>query len=391
MAVSVLGGATRSQLAARSGLARSTVSARVRELVDAGLLVPAGRARSTGGRRAAGLAFAPGAGLVLAIELGSTHFHWQLCRLSQEVVAGAEGACEIGRGAGDVLGRVFAGVDEALGTAGGQEGPLRACAMGFPGPVDFLRQRSSGPPHTAGWDEAPLSELVGSRAGGVPVLVDNDANVMALGEHRAAWEAEGVHNLLFVKYGTGIGCGVVADGRLLRGAGGTAGEVGHMHVAGAASEELCSCGADNCLEVLAGGRALVRRMRAEGYDVSTAAEVARLVQAGDAVATNAVRDAGRVLGELMSGIVNFVNPAVIVTGGSIGGLGDALLTGLRETVYAQATMFSTRDLRIVPSRLGRDAGPRGAALLALELAFDAALSHTAMAGGTGPAAGKGAK
>lgn len=135
--------------------------------------------------------------------------------------------------------------------------------------------------------------------------------------------------------------------------------------------------------MLASGKALVRGLRAQGYEVATATEVAQLVLSGDVVAMNAVRDAGRALGEIMGGIVNFFNPSVLVTGGSIGSLGVPLLAGLREAVYAQATMFSTRHLRIVPSRLERDAGPRGATLLALELAYDEAIRRSMTVDGFG--------
>jgi len=386
--VSSLGQTTRPELVAQSGLPRSSVAARVKELLEAGLLVETGQAESTGGRRATGLAFPQDMGVVLAVELGSTHARWTVSTLSQEVVAGAELAVTISAGARAVLGRVANSVSAALDGAGMSKGAIRACALGFPGPVDFRAGRVTGPPNMAGWDHAPLPELMAEWVD-APAVVDNDVNIMALGEYRAMWRPEGVENLLFIKHGTGIGCGIIADGEVFRGADGTAGEVGHMRVAGAQSTELCSCGGSNCLEVLASGKALVRRLRSQDYEVATATDVAQLVLRGDAVAMNAVRDVGRALGELMSGIVNFFNPSVIVTGGSIGSLGVPLLAGLREAVYAQATMFSTRHLRIVPSRLGRDAGPRGATLLALELAYDAAIRQSMTADDSGFEAAKG--
>ncbi len=385
--VSATASTTRPQLGAQSGLPRSSVASRVKELMDAGVLVETGQAESTGGRRATSLEFPEGIGVVLAVDLGSTHARWRLCTFAQEVVAEDGLATDIGRGATAVLGPVVSQATGALAGAGPGVGPLRACALGFPGPVDFREGRVSGPPNMAGWDNAPLPQLMGEWLG-APTVVDNDVNMMALGEHRAKWAPEGVDNLLFVKHGTGIGCGVIADGRLYRGADGTAGEIGHMHVAGATTTEQCSCGGHNCLEVLASGRALVRQLRARGYEVSTAAEVAQLVLRGDIGAMDVVRDAGRALGDLVSGIVSFFNPSVIVTGGSIGALGTPLLAGLRETVYGQGTMFSTRHLRIVPSRLGADAAVRGATLLALELAYDAVLAQLKTPGGT-LAAGKG--
>ncbi len=380
--VSAAGQTTRPELVAQSGLPRSSVAARVKELLDGGLLVETGQTESTGGRRATGLAFPPDMGMVLALELGSTHARWRVSTFAQEVVAGAELTVTISAGSRKVLGQVAASVSAALEGVGVSKGAIRACALGFPGPVDFRVGRVTGPPNMAGWDHATLPELMADWMG-APAVVDNDVNIMALGEHRAVWRPEGVDNLLFIKHGTGIGCGIIADGEVFRGADGTAGEVGHMHVAGSQSTELCSCGGNNCLEVLASGKALVRRLRAHGYEVATATEVAQLVLSGDVVAMNAVRDAGRALGEIMGGIVNFFNPSVLVTGGSIGSLGVPLLAGLREAVYAQATMFSTRHLRIVPSRLGRDAGPRGATLLALELAYDEAIRRSMTVDGFG--------
>jgi predicted NBD/HSP70 family sugar kinase len=367
--VSASGAASRPKLAEASRLARSSVSERIRELVDMGLLVEAGKVESVGGRRATRIEFAEGTGLVLALELGSTHAKWRLADFAGRVVAEAAFGIVMAQGADQVLPLVDKGVRAALDERCLKIECLVSCAIGFPGPLDFARGSVMGPPNMTGWDEAPIPELFAKWLP-VPTIVDNDVNVMALGDYEAKWRGEGTHDLLFVKYGTGIGCGVVADGKVYRGADGTAGEVGHTPVAGVELPEMCSCGSRNCLEVVASGRALVSRLKAQGRDVEAAADVARLVVQGDLVAMNMVREAGRALGAVMTGIVNFFNPDAIIMGGSIGSLGSSLLAGMREAIYGQAAVFSTRRLRILPSHLGSEAGLRGATLLAWDLGYE---------------------
>ncbi len=367
--VPATGGASRPKLAEASRLARSSASERVRELVDMGLLVEAGKAESMGGRRAKRMEFSSGVGLVLALELGSTHAKWRLADFAGRVVAEDAFGVVMTNGADQVLALVDKAVRVALEERGLKVERLASCAIGFPGPLNFATGRVMGPPSMTGWDEAPVPELFAKWLP-VPTVVDNDVNVMALGDYEAKWRGEGTHDLLFVKYGTGIGCGVVADGKVYRGADGTAGEVGHTLVAGVDLPDLCSCGGRNCLEVVASGKALVGRLKAQGHDVETAGDVARLVVQGDVVAMNLVREAGRALGAVMTGIVNFFNPDAIIMGGSIGSLGSSLLAGMREAIYGQAAVFSTRRLRILPSHLGGEAGLRGATLLALDLGYE---------------------
>jgi predicted NBD/HSP70 family sugar kinase len=348
------------------------VSLRVRELLEAGLLVELGETEKTGGRRAGRVSFPADAGVVLAVELGSTHARWRLADFAAAPLADGGFPIVIASGAETVLGPIEAEVLQALERLGLDVTAVRSCAVGFPGPVNFADGRVTGPPNMAGWEHAPVSALLAKWVQG-PVVVDNDVNVMAWGEYDANWRKEGVHDLLFIKHGTGIGCGIIACGQIYRGFDGTAGEVGHIAVADVEPPLMCSCGGRNCLEVVASGGALVKRLREQGYSVETASDVSRLVQQGDLLAMSMVRDAGKALGATMSAIVSFFNPAVIVMGGSLGALEISLLAGMREATYAQATMFSTRHLRIVPSALGPEAGLHGATLLALDLAYDSAI------------------
>jgi predicted NBD/HSP70 family sugar kinase len=366
------GATTRTELAAWCGLPRSSVSLRVRELLGAGLLVELGEMEPTGGRRAGRVGFPPGPGVVLAIELGSTHARWRLADFAAAPLMDGGFPIVIASGAEEVLSPIEGDVRQALDRLGLPIEAVRSCAVGFPGPVNFADGRVAGPPHMAGWDQAPVAALLSKWVQG-PIVVDNDVNVMAWGEYDAKWRQEGTHDLLFIKHGTGIGCGIIANGQIYRGHDGTAGEVGHICVTDVEQKVMCSCGSDNCLEVVASGGAIVKKLKAQNYQVETAGDVSRLVVQGDLVAMSLVRDAGKALGAVMSGIVSFFNPAAIVMGGSLGALEISLLAGMREATYAQATMFSTRHLRIVPSYLGPEAGLHGATLLALDLAYDAAI------------------
>ncbi len=365
------GMATRSELAALCALPRSSVSLRVRELLDAGLLVELGDTEQTGGRRAGRLGFGPGTGAVLAIELGSRHARWRLSDLAGAPLAGGAFPIVIESGDEKVFKPVEVEVRQALDRLELSVDMVRSCAVGFPGPVNFADSHV-GPLHFANWGNGPVSSQLAKWVQG-PIAIDNDVNVMAWGDYNAKWRREGVHDLLFIKHGSGIGCGIIASGQVYRGYDGTAGEVGHIAVADVDPPVICRCGSKNCLDVVASGSALLKQLKARDYRVETVADVSRLASEGDPVVVNMVREAGRALGTVMSAVVSFFNPAIIVMGGSLGALEISLLAGVRESIYAQATMVSTRDLRIVTSALGPEAPLYGATLLALDLAYDSAI------------------
>jgi predicted NBD/HSP70 family sugar kinase len=195
------------------------------------------------------------------------------------------------------------------------------------------------------------------------VLVDNDVNIMALGEHWTNWRD--TDHLLFVKVGTGIGSGIVAGRAIHRGAEGAAGDIGHIRVGGH-DDVTCRCGNTGCLEAVAGGRALARRLSEIGIEAQDSRDVVRLVRAGEPPAVRMVREAGRSLGEVLAASVNFFNPAVIVIGGDVAEAHEQLLAGVREVVYQRSLPLATRHLRVVPSALGDRAGVTGAAVMVIE-------------------------
>ncbi len=251
--------------------------------------------------------------------------------------------------------------------------------IGLPGPVDFNGGVPVSPSIMPGWDGYPVRDAV-ARELGVPVQVDNDVNVMALGEQHSG-VARSARDYLFVKVGTGIGCGIVVDNRLYRGIDGSAGDIGHIRV-----EEYgptCACGNTGCLEAFFGGAALAREaMTAARSGHSpvlaellasrgelTAAEVGIALARGDAQAQQLVRDGGRRLSQVLAGLVSFFNPGLVVIGGDVSLLGHALLAEVRGVVYRRSLPLATRNLPVVLSELGGSAGVIGAARLVSDTVY----------------------
>ena len=352
---------TRADLARHTGLARSTVAQRVGALLASGLVLEAGGSPSTGGRPATMLAFNEQAGVVLVADLGATHARLAVTDLAGRPLAERAGDLDIARGPDAVLTWVSARFDELLQKTGRAPEDVRGIGIGVPGPVEFDAGRPVNPPIMPGWDGYDIPGWFADR-NGAPVLVDNDVNIMARGEHWVHWRD--TSHLLFVKVGTGIGCGIVADCHIHRGARGAAGDIGHIRATG--EDVICACGNVGCLEAVAGGHALAMRLAASGVEASNSRDVVRLVHEGNVSATQMVRAAGRTLGEVLAGTVNFFNPAVIVIGGDIAEAHAQLLAGVREGIFSRSLPLATRDLRIVPSRLGDRAGVTGAAITAIE-------------------------
>jgi predicted NBD/HSP70 family sugar kinase len=353
---------TRAELIELSGLARSTVAGRVDALLASGLVVPSGEAASTGGRPPARFAFNPSARVVLAADAGATHLTVGLTDLSGRVLGSTTAALDIAEGPDRVLGAIASSGRDLLGRAGRAAADLAGTGVGLPGPVEHSTGRPNHPPIMPGWDEYDVVGHLTAELGG-RVLVDNDVNIMALGEYATAY-ADARH-LMFVKVATGIGAGIISDGRLHRGAQGAAGDLGHVQTP-SGSDVVCRCGNTGCLEAIASAAAVAERLRAQGIEAAGSADVVGLVRAGNVAATNAVRQAGREIGAVLAACVSLLNPAVIVIGGSLAQAGDSLLAGVREVVYGRSLPLATTDLRIVTSRTGADAGVIGAATMVIQ-------------------------
>ena len=367
---------TRGELGMVTGLARSTITQRVDVLKAAGLVVELGEAApSTGGRPPSLLEFNADAGMVFAADLGATHSRVSLTNLAGESLAGATTEMDINIGPLEVLGWLEQTSKELMEDVGRPLSDLRAVGIGLPGPVDFAHGMAVNPPIMAGWHNFPVGEHCRAIYG-VPVLVDNDVNIMALGEY---WVMDPkIEDFIYMKVGTGIGSGLILGGRLHRGANGAAGDIGHVR---ATSEDvLCRCGNNGCLEASAGGAALAAHLRDRGYKADGARDVVRLVEEGNREATRSVRAAGRLIGQVLASTVNLLNPTMIMVGGDIARAEAQLLAGIREVVYQRSTTLSTTDLQITVSSLGDRAGVTGAAAMAIEHILDPASVDLTMAG-----------
>jgi predicted NBD/HSP70 family sugar kinase len=353
---------TRNELIAVTGMSRSTVLQRVNLLLASGLVHEGGSSRSLGGRPPAALSFNDRAGVVVAADLGASHGRVAVTDLAGRPLAERNEPIAIADGPEAVLGWLRSTVHSLLGEAGARSGDVMAAGVGLPGPVDFATGRPVNPPIMPGWNGYPVADDLTS-AFDAPALVDNDVNVMALGEHRA--RGGEIDPLAFVKVATGIGAGIVIDGRVYRGLHGAAGDIGHIR-APVGSDEPCTCGGRGCIAVLASGSAVAGALSAAGVEASSTGDVVRLVAAGDQQAFERVRDAGRLLGEVLAGMVSLLAPRGIVVGGELSAARQPLLAGIREVVYARSLPLVTGDLQIVPSVLESRAGVVGAAIMAIE-------------------------
>lgn len=368
---------TRAELIELTGLARSTVAGRVDALLASGLVVPSGEAASTGGRPPARFAFNPAAKVVLAADVGATHLTVALTDLSGQILDSITESLDIVEGPDRVLGEIASFGRDLLTRAGRTVGDLAGTGVGLPGPVEHSSGRPNHPPIMPGWDDYDVVGHLTRELGG-PVLVDNDVNIMALGEYATEYPA--VDHLMFVKVATGIGAGIISGGRLHRGAQGSAGDLGHVQTP-SGNDVVCRCGNTGCLEAVASAAAVAERLRADGLDATGSAAVVDLVRSGNVTATNAVRQAGREIGTVLAACVSLLNPSVIVIGGSLAQAGDSLLAGVREVVYGRSLPLATMELQVVVSRAGVRAGVIGAATMVIQHVLspdqvDAALEPT---------------
>lgn len=353
---------SRSDLARVLGVARSTASLRVQELIDAGLVSETGEGPSRGGRRPRLLRPRTDGGFVLAADLGTRHVRVGAMTPARELVHSAEYELDITTGPDAVLTelRSIAADFTAHEALAGRR--LIGAGIGLPGPVDA--GRVSGPSRMPGWHGHPVRTRL-AEAFDVPVTVDNDANIVALGEyHVRGREGE---TLLVVKAGTGIGSGLVSSGVVHRGAHGVAGDVSHVRVA-AAGELPCSCGNTGCLETVASGAALLATLRAKGLAVENTKQIAELAANADPAVTSLVRFAGRGLGEVLSTVVNFVNPHAVLLYGRLATI-EPYVAAVRGALYERCLPIATQDLEIGVAAAGADAGVLGAGLLALRHAL----------------------
>lgn len=357
---------TRAQLAELTGLARSTIAVRIDSLTAAGLVAPAGDDVSTGGRPPARIRFNPESRVVVAIDLGATHGVVALADLAGNITTSESSRLLIADGPEVVLDWALASAQRLFAATGRPAGELIGVGIGVPGPVEHSTGLPVNPPIMPGWDRFDVPAYV-RRVFDVPVLVDNDVNLLALGEQALVWPDQ--TDLLYVKVATGIGAGIISGGRLQRGAQGSAGDLGHVRVP--FSSETPSHGSrDADLEALASGPAIARALAAAGIPAETSDDVVALARTGNTEVLQALRQAGRDLGEVIATCVNLLNPSLVIVGGSLSRVGEQLLAGVREVVYHRSTPLATQHLTITQSRSGETGGVIGAAIMVIQHALD---------------------
>jgi glucokinase-like ROK family protein len=377
------GPVSRAELGDRLELSRPRLLAEVERLVAADLIVEAGMAASRGGRRSTLVELDPRLRFA-AVDLGATSVDVEVTNGRLEPVVAYRESADIRSGPKVILQRV----NELLAKAKveGAYEKLNGVGIGVPGPVSFRDGVPVSPPIMPGWDRYPVRELL-TREYGCPSVVDNDVNIMAIGE-RHGGVAHSVDDFLFVKIGTGVGCGIHLAGGVFRGVDGCAGDIGHIQVE--ANGPACSCGNTGCLEALFGGAALSRdalaaarsgespalasRLGSSRDATITARDVADGAAEGDITCIRLIRDGGRRVGSVLATLVSFANPSMIVIGGGLAQLGHVLLAEIRSVVYRRSLPLATGNLPVVLSELGSRAGVTGAAVLASDALFEQAAS-----------------
>ncbi|WP_290055886.1 ROK family transcriptional regulator [Amycolatopsis solani] len=328
---------TRKALLTHSGLSRSTLTARLDQLQAAGLLVEGGLEDSTGGRPARHLRFDDQHAVVLAASIDTTHAEAAVTDLSGRRLATRAGELRVADGPEPVLDRIAEWFEAMLADVGR---PVCGVGLSVPGPVEPGRARVTRPPIMPGWDGYPIDAHLGARFG-APVLVDNDANLMALGEHRARYPDSAA--LVVVKVSTGIGAGLVVGGEVYRGIDGGAGDIGHIRLPGH-PDAPCLCGSLGCLAAVASGRALAARLTELGLPTTSGSGVRERLVAGEPAAIRLAEIAGRQVGEVLATLVCVVNPGVLVVAGDLAE--PHFVAGVREELYRRALPRATQNLRV---------------------------------------------
>ncbi|ROO61691.1 glucokinase-like ROK family protein [Micromonospora sp. Llam0] len=372
------GPCSRAELGDAVGLSRSKVATELDRMIERGLVETAGPAASRGGRPSSIVRIAA-ATRFLSIDIGASTLDVALTDGELQVVARLTERTELRQGPTTVIAQALELITKLAADSGTTR--FTGAGIGVPGPVSFHEGVPVSPPFMPGWHRFPVREMFSTELG-CPVLVDNDVNIMALGEKHAGI-ARSFDDFLFVKIGAGIGAGIVVDGDVYRGANGCAGDIGHTAVD--ENGPQCLCGNVGCLEAYFGGAALTRdavaAARAGRSDqlaeqlarigTLTALDVTRAAAAGDPVAVGMVRDGGRRVGQVLARLVSFFNPGMVVIGGGLAGMGHALLAEIRGVVYRSSLPLATGDMPIVLSELGDQAGLIGATRMISDHVFTA--------------------
>jgi len=368
---------TRTEIGQLTGLSRTAVASRIASLTALGLVSEREQAPSTGGRPPTLLSFDVDAGIVLSVAVGISRTRLAVTDLAGDVLSICDIDQEVALGPDDLMPDVVKRLDLLLD---GHRGvPVYGVGLSLPGTVDRDRGCSCGSAILRGWDGVDLRSYFGElqRLSGVPVILDNDANAIALAERGG--DRQRYDDVLVLKASTGLGAGIIAGGVLQRGSAQAAGEFGHNKTP-AAQGLPCRCGDTGCLEAVAGGWAVVHALQQQGRAVRHMRDVVELANGGDGEARRMIRDSGRYVGEVVAASVNLLNPAVLVIAGDMAGAYDIFVAGLRETLYGNATAQATRSLQVVPAAHGAQSAVVGGAAMVLHEVLSARAVDALVAG-----------
>jgi glucokinase-like ROK family protein len=380
------GGFSKSDLVNFTEYSRTKITSCIDSLLKKNIIKINAITEFTGGRRSRKYSLNSEFGLLAGVDIGATSIDVGIADFSSRLLARHSEPASVKDGPIRILGKVCSQLEKMLEENGLQPERLHGIGVGVPGPVDFSLGTLVSPPIMPGWDGFPIIQTIQQWFPSSNVVVDNDVNVMALGElYQGA--SRGVNNLIFVKIGTGIGAGIICEGKIYRGSNGCAGDIGHIIVD--KNGPLCHCGNRGCLEAVAAGPAIAMRSLTEAQSGKSpllmkyyerngnylrAEDVGSAAREGDSLSIEIIRQSGQFIGDVLAGLVNFYNPEIIVIGGGVSNLGDLLLSSIRQSVLNRSLPLATRELLIFFSKMGADAGVIGSINLILDYMFSLSTS-----------------
>ncbi|WP_055590614.1 ROK family transcriptional regulator [Peterkaempfera griseoplana] len=358
-AVRMAGSLTQAEIARSTGLSAATVSNIVRELKESGTVVVT--PTSSGGRRARSVSLSADAGIVVGVDFGHTHLRVAVGNLAHRVLAEESEPIDVDASAAQGFDRAETLVERLLTQTGFRSDKVIGVGLGVPGPIDVETGAIGSTAILPGWTGVEPGRELSSRLG-MPVYVDNDANLGALGE--LVWGAgRGLSDLAYIKVASGVGSGLVISGQIYRGPGGTAGEIGHITLD--ESGPVCRCGNRGCLETFVGSRYLLNLLNASHGPGLTVPRVVQLAQRGDLGCRRVIADVGRQIGTGVANLCNLLNPRRVILGGDLAEAGELVLSPIRESVARYAIPSAARQLSVVPGTLGGRAEVLGALALVM--------------------------
>lgn len=371
-AVRMAGSLTQAEIARTTGLSAATVSNIVRELKDGGTVEVT--PTSAGGRRARSVSLSGDAGIVIGVDFGHTHLRVAVGNLAHQVLAEESEPLDVDASSEEGFDRAQALVKRLIAATGIGQDKVVGVGLGVPGPIDVSSGTLGSTSILPGWTGINPSEELAGRLG-VPVYVDNDANLGALGE--LVWGGgRGVKDLAYIKVASGVGAGLVIDGQIYRGPGGTAGEIGHITLD--ESGPVCRCGNRGCLETFTAARYVLPLLQPSHGPDLTMERVVQLAREGDPGCRRVIGDVGRHIGSGVANLCNLLNPSRVVLGGDLAEAGELVLGPIRESVSRYAIPSAARQLSVAPGALGGRAEVLGALALVLSEMGDSTLLESAL-------------